>query len=86
MKNIIHIIFINIHIYFKKQLVDNEFEEHVLEYSRDEDGLYLHGINDNKVEFISWPSNKVHEVAKEFNLRPVEYLIYDNITGNYRIL
>lgn len=61
------------------ELVDNEFEEHVLEYTREEDGLYLHGINENKVEFDSWPSNKVHEVAKEFNLRPVEYLVYDNI-------
>jgi len=61
------------------ELIDNDFEEHVLEYSKQEDGLYLHGINENTVEFKTWPSEKVNEVAKEFNLMPVKYQIYSDI-------
>jgi len=61
------------------ELVDNEFEEHVLEYSKEEDGLYLHGINENSVEFKTWTSEKVNEVAKEFNLISVEYKVYNDI-------
>jgi len=61
------------------ELVDNDFEEHVLEYSKEEDGLYLHGINPNTVEFNTWPSDKVNEVAKKFNLLTVEYTVYNDI-------
>jgi len=63
-------------------LVDNDFEEHVLEYSKEEDGLYLHGINANSIEFNSWSSEKVNEVAKRFNLIPVEYKIFNDVHGN----
>jgi len=45
--------------------------------------LYLHGINENTVEFKTWPSEKVNEVAKEFNLMPVKYQIYSDIHGKY---
>ncbi|ORX78536.1 hypothetical protein BCR32DRAFT_294980 [Anaeromyces robustus] len=61
------------------ELVDNDFEEHVIEYSKEEDGLYLHGINENTVEFNSWPSEKVFEIAKRFNFISVKYMVYDNI-------
>ncbi|ORX83280.1 hypothetical protein BCR32DRAFT_292097 [Anaeromyces robustus] len=61
------------------ELIDNEFEEHVLEYSKEEEGLYLHGINTNTVEFNTWPSEKVNEVAKQFNLIPVKYKLYNTI-------
>ncbi|ORX61146.1 hypothetical protein BCR36DRAFT_365730 [Piromyces finnis] len=61
------------------ELVDNDFQEHVLEYKKEENGLYLHGVNENSTEFKSWPSEKVKEVAKEFNLLTVEYMTYNNI-------
>lgn len=50
------------------ELIDHDFEEHVLDYSRDKFGLYLHGINVNSEEFDSWELERVEKVAKEFGL------------------
>lgn len=54
-----------------------------MEYSKEEEGLYLHGINTNTVEFNTWPSEKVSEVAKEFNLTSVKYITYNNVNGKF---
>ncbi|GKT54506.1 fungal tRNA ligase/adenylyltransferase [Colletotrichum tofieldiae] len=38
------------------ELCDDSFEEHILEYGPDKAGLYIHGINLNLPEFVTYPS------------------------------
>jgi tRNA splicing ligase len=61
------------------ELIDNNFEEHVLEYSKEEEGLYLCGINENSVEFKTWPIEKVNKIAEEYNFIPVKYKVYNDL-------
>lgn len=61
------------------ELIDSSFEEHVIEYSAEDDGLYLHGINKNTIEFQTWPSEKVYEFANQFNFKQVNYKIYNDL-------
>ena len=56
------------------ELIDQEFEEHVINYPKCKWGLYLHGINENKVGFKTWSMDKVREIAYEFGLFSVETL------------
>lgn len=53
------------------ELCDDEFEEHVLPYPENSRGLYLHGINCNTIQFISWPSKLVQLVAEHFGFAKV---------------
>lgn len=48
------------------ELCDDEFEEHVLEYTPENAGLYLHGMNLNLPEFATYPGNLVHQFADEW--------------------
>ena len=77
------------------ELCDDEFEEHVLEYTPETAGLYLHGINLNLPEFATYPGNLVHKFADEWGFKKVQYFMEDDInkvktfleqvaeTGNY---
>lgn len=57
---------------------DDEFEEHVLEYSRDSSGLYLHGLNLNTIKFRTYPTASVEAFAQEWGFREVKALQKDN--------
>ncbi|KAG0288933.1 hypothetical protein BGZ96_007367 [Linnemannia gamsii] len=59
------------------ELCDDSFEEHILEYPIEKSGLYLHGLNYNTIDFQTLPSNKVQEFAKEWGLRPTEYVTFN---------
>lgn len=48
------------------ELCDDSFEEHVLAYTSDTAGLYLHGINLNLPEFVTYPSPAVQEFAEQW--------------------
>jgi tRNA ligase len=61
------------------ELCDDEFEEHVLEYSPENAGLYLHGINLNLPEFATYPGNKVHDFAEEWGFRKVMFIVKETI-------
>lgn len=47
------------------ELCDDDFEEHVLQYTPETAGLYLHGINLNLPEFATYPHHLVDRFADE---------------------
>lgn len=77
------------------ELCDDAFEEHVLAYTPENAGLYLHGINLNLLEFATYSGEQVDIFAKAWGFRGVTYVIKDDIkevksfldkvseTGNY---
>jgi tRNA ligase len=54
------------------ELCDDDFDEHVLPYSKERSGLYLHGLNYNTVEFHTCPMQQVSAVGKRFGFHNVE--------------
>ncbi|KAI0030279.1 RNA ligase-domain-containing protein [Vararia minispora EC-137] len=48
------------------ELCDDEFEEHVLPYSRDKSGLHLHGLNASTGAFLTQPQLVVDAFAREW--------------------
>ncbi|GAM83563.1 hypothetical protein ANO11243_015510 [Dothideomycetidae sp. 11243] len=77
------------------ELCDDEFEEHVLAYTPDQAGLYLHGVNLNLPEFATYPASSVDRFAEEWGLKKTMHIVEDDIhrvkkflddiaeTGNY---
>jgi tRNA ligase len=77
------------------ELCDDQFEEHVLAYTPDQAGLYVHGINLNLPEFATYPGHLVDKFADEWGMKKVVYVMEDDIgevkkfldkvaeTGNY---
>jgi tRNA ligase len=77
------------------ELCDDDFEEHVLQYSPEQAGLYLHGINLNLPEFATYPHHLVDQFADEWGMKKTMYLTMNDIgevkafldkvaeTGNY---
>ncbi|KAI5462923.1 RNA ligase-domain-containing protein [Mariannaea sp. PMI_226] len=61
------------------ELCDDEFEEHILAYTPDKAGLYLHGINLNVPEFTTYPSNFVQEFAHEWGFRQTDCIVMEDI-------
>ncbi|RMY64547.1 hypothetical protein D0863_09748 [Hortaea werneckii] len=61
------------------ELCDDEFEEHVLQYSPETAGLYLHGINLNLPEFATYPHHLVDRFAEEWGMKKTTYITKDNI-------
>ena len=61
------------------ELCDDSFEEHVLAYDEKSAGLYLHGINLNVPEFVTYPSQLVHKFADEWGLKKAEYLVKEDL-------
>ncbi|KAF1817499.1 tRNA ligase [Eremomyces bilateralis CBS 781.70] len=68
------------------ELCDDEFEEHVLPYGREEAGLYLHGINLNLPEFATYPGPLVDKFADEWGMKKVVYVMEDDIKKVKRFL
>ncbi|KAF1937060.1 tRNA ligase-like protein [Clathrospora elynae] len=77
------------------ELCDDAFEEHVLAYTPEQAGLYVHGINLNQPEFATYPGHLVDQFADEWGMKKVTYVVEDDIhqvkkfldkvaeTGNY---
>ncbi|KAJ8117924.1 hypothetical protein ONZ43_g4093 [Nemania bipapillata] len=61
------------------ELCDDDFEEHILAYGPDKAGLYLHGININIPEFMTYPSDLVQQFADEWGFRKVGLQVFDDI-------
>ena len=57
------------------ELCDDEFEEHVLAYTPDIAGLYLHGINLNLPDFATYPHELVDQFAEEWGFRKTTYIM-----------
>lgn len=62
------------------ELCDDEFEEHVLAYGPDVAGLYLHGINLNLPEFVTYPGHLIDKFAEEWGFKKIMYLMMDDIS------
>ena len=61
------------------ELCDDDFEEHILAYGKDAAGLYLHGININIPEFMTYPGDQVQAFAAEWGFRKTDFLVIENI-------
>lgn len=62
------------------ELCDDEFEEHILAYGPEKAGLYLHGINVNVPNFMTYPSTTVHQFADEWGFRKVGVITMDTLS------
>lgn len=58
---------------------DDTFEEHILEYTGNKRGLYLHGINQNTPDFYTWPFDKVATFAEKYGFKKINYMIKETI-------
>lgn len=60
------------------ELCDDTFEEHVLPYSKEEAGLYLHGLNFNTSKFKTLPMDKVYEFASAWGFKKNDSFSHDD--------
>ncbi|KAL2888524.1 hypothetical protein HOO65_030025 [Ceratocystis lukuohia] len=68
------------------ELCDDEFEEHILKYGPEQAGLYLHGINLNLPEFVTYPSDQVQGFAQEWNFKKTDMLVMQDIDKVHEFL
>lgn len=68
------------------ELCDDDFEEHVLEYTKDKSGLYLHGLNYNTIRFKSYPMDRVDAFAREWGFIPTSYFVKDDFDSLWEFL
>jgi tRNA ligase len=61
------------------ELCDDDFEEHILAYNGENAGLYLHGININLPEFMTYPGHQVQAFAEEWGFKKTDFLVLDDI-------
>ena len=61
------------------ELCDDDFEEHILAYEGENAGLYLHGININLPEFMTYPGHQVQAFAEEWGFKKTDFLVLDDI-------
>ncbi|KAI1326484.1 tRNA ligase [Xylariaceae sp. FL0255] len=61
------------------ELCDDDFEEHILAYGADKAGLYLHGMNLNTPEFVTYPSNLVQQFADDWGFRKVGLQVFEDV-------
>jgi tRNA ligase len=68
------------------ELCDDDFEEHILAYGKSDAGLYLHGINVNLAEFMTYPGDQVQAFAEQWGFRKTNYLVQENIESTKKFL
>lgn len=61
------------------ELCDDSFEEHILAYGPEKAGLYLHGINVNIPQFMTYPSDQVQQFADDWGFRKVGLQTFDDV-------
>ncbi|KAI1102742.1 tRNA ligase [Jackrogersella minutella] len=61
------------------ELCDDSFEEHILAYGPEKAGLYLHGINVNVPEFMTYSSTLVQQFADDWGFRKVGLQTFDDV-------
>ncbi|KAJ4300164.1 tRNA ligase [Collariella sp. IMI 366227] len=61
------------------ELCDDSFEEHILAYEPDKAGLYLHGININNPEFMTYPSPLVQKFAEDWGFIKTGLILIDDV-------
>ncbi|AEO66641.1 6b83b6a4-e679-46de-a926-846fd8b6586e [Thermothielavioides terrestris] len=61
------------------ELCDDSFEEHILAYGPDKAGLYLHGVNINVPEFMTYPAPLVQKFAEDWGFIKTGLIMIDDI-------
>ncbi len=61
------------------ELCDDTFEEHVLAYNPESAGLYLHGINLNLPEFMTYPGHLVDRFATDWGFKKTMYVMEEDV-------
>ncbi|WYZ35235.1 hypothetical protein EsH8_I_001511 [Colletotrichum jinshuiense] len=61
------------------ELCDDSFEEHILEYGPDKAGLYIHGINLNLPDFVTYPSALVQSFGETWGFKQVGLIIMEDV-------
>lgn len=61
------------------ELCDDEFEEHILPYTGNRRGIYLHGLNRNTCEFSTLPMSEVRKAADDFGFLTPTYETVESI-------
>ncbi|KAK3318895.1 fungal tRNA ligase phosphodiesterase domain-containing protein [Apodospora peruviana] len=61
------------------ELCDDSFEEHILEYGPDKAGLYLHGMNLNLPQFMTYPSALIQQFAEDWGFVKTGLIVIDDI-------
>ncbi|KAH7385840.1 RNA ligase-domain-containing protein [Pyrenochaeta sp. MPI-SDFR-AT-0127] len=62
------------------ELCDDDFEEHVLAYTPEQAGLYVHGLNLNLPDFATYPGHLVDKFADAWGMKKVTYVMENDIT------
>ncbi|KAH3663598.1 hypothetical protein OGAPHI_004999 [Ogataea philodendri] len=65
---------------------DDSFEEHILEYSNERAGLYLHGLNFNTCKFRTCSMEQVAQLAEKFGFKTIESIELSSITETFEFL
>ncbi|SCV02629.1 LAME_0H03532g1_1 [Lachancea meyersii CBS 8951] len=65
---------------------DDSFEEHILEYTKDAAGLYIHGINQNERIFKTMPMHEVNNFAERYGFKKIEHFTHSDITSLRKFL
>lgn len=68
------------------ELCDDDFEEHVLRYTKEQLGLYLHGLVFNAIKFKTYPMDQVEAFAKEWGFKSVQYVVLDTVKETLALL
>lgn len=58
---------------------DDMFEEHILAYTNDKIGLYLHGVNHNERQFKTWAIDRVTAFGKKYGFKTIEHEEYPDV-------
>lgn len=58
---------------------DDSFEEHILAYTENNAGLYLHGLNLNQPLFNTLGMHQVNQFGSKYGFMPLETIIMDDI-------
>ncbi|SCU89203.1 LAFA_0E16666g1_1 [Lachancea sp. 'fantastica'] len=65
---------------------DDSFEEHILEYTKDAAGLYLHGINQNQRVFKTLPIREVTKFADRYGFNKIEHFTHHDFSSLRKFL
>lgn len=68
------------------ELCDDDFEEHILAYGKEDAGLYLHGININLPEFMTYPGDQVQTFAEQWGFKKTDFLVIEDVQATKTFL
>ncbi|CAD6506238.1 BgTH12-07165 [Blumeria graminis f. sp. triticale] len=68
------------------ELCDDSFEEHILPYTGENSGLYLHGLNLNIPKFVTYPGIHVQDFAEKWGFRKTESVVFKDIKATRNFL